>query len=86
MSPSEFIHKHILVALVADGVPDVIARGGADEGVKHYHKLAQASRKGAAFDDCLREAHLWVQFNCSKAERKPGRKRQPKSQIQLGLV
>lgn len=55
-------------------------------GVEHYHKLAQASRKGAAFDDCLREARLWVQFNCSKAERKPSRKRQPKSQIQLGLV
>ncbi|MGP2470321.1 hypothetical protein V1956_17290 [Yersinia sp. 2540 StPb PI] len=86
MTPEAFIHKHILVALVADGVPDVIARGGADEGVKHYHKLAQASRKGAAFDDCLREARLWVQFNCSKAERKPSRKRQPKSQIQLGLV
>ncbi|EPX0461471.1 hypothetical protein ACWV3E_003356 [Yersinia enterocolitica] len=86
MNPDEFIRKHIVAALVADGVPDVTARGGADEGVKHYHKLAQASRKGAAFDDCLREARLWVQFNCSKAERKPGRKRQPKSQIQLGLV
>ncbi|ATM85057.1 hypothetical protein [Yersinia frederiksenii] len=86
MTPSEFIHKHIVSALVADGVPDVVARGGADEGVKHYHRLAQASRKGAAFDDCLREARLWVQFNCSKTERKPARKRQSKSQIQLGLV
>ncbi|ELI8402829.1 hypothetical protein ACNVFO_002997 [Yersinia enterocolitica] len=86
MTPEAFIHKHIVAALVADGVPEPVARGGADEGVKHYHKLAQASRKGAAFDDCLREARLWVQFNCSKAERKPSRKRQPKSQIQLGLV
>ncbi len=86
MTPETFIHKHIVAALVADGAPDVVARGGADAGVKHYHKLAQASRKGAAFDDCLREARLWVQFNCSKAERKPARKRQSKSQIQLGLV
>ncbi len=28
MNPSDFIHKHIVAALVADGVPDVIARGG----------------------------------------------------------
>lgn len=28
MTPSEFIHKHIVAALVADGVPDVVARGG----------------------------------------------------------
>ncbi|CRY69600.1 hypothetical protein [Yersinia pekkanenii] len=86
MNPPDFIHKHIVAALVADGVPDVVARGGADAGVKHYHKLAQATKKGHCFDDCLREARLWVQFNCSKAERKPSRKRQPTSQIQLGLI
>jgi hypothetical protein len=86
MNPVDFIHQHIVAALVADSVPLVVAVGGAGVGVEHYHKLAQASRKGAAFDDCLREARLWVQFNCSKAERKPSRKRQPKSQIQLGLV
>lgn len=86
MTPEAFIHKHIVAALVADGVPLAVAEGGGSEAVKHYHRLAQASRKGAAFDDCLREARLWVQFNCSKAERKPSRKRQPKSQIQLGLV
>ncbi|OVZ85805.1 hypothetical protein CBW58_22870 [Yersinia frederiksenii] len=28
MNPSEFIRKHIVAALVADGVPDVVARGG----------------------------------------------------------
>lgn len=28
MSPSEFIHKHIVTALVADGIPDVVAKGG----------------------------------------------------------
>ncbi len=28
MNPSDFIHKHIVAALVADGVPDVTARGG----------------------------------------------------------
>lgn len=28
MTPSEFIHKHIVATLVADGVPDVVARGG----------------------------------------------------------
>lgn len=28
MTPESFIHKHIVAALVADGVPDVIARGG----------------------------------------------------------
>ncbi|HDL8423763.1 TPA: hypothetical protein PXR45_002031 [Yersinia enterocolitica] len=58
MSPSEFIHKHIVTALVADGIPDVVAKGGADEGVKHYHKLAQETKKGHCFDDCLREARL----------------------------
>lgn len=28
MSPEEFIHKHIIAALVADGVPEPVARGG----------------------------------------------------------
>ncbi|HHL2713170.1 TPA: hypothetical protein ACQ39K_004827 [Yersinia enterocolitica] len=85
MTPEAFIHKDIVAALVADGIPDVVARGGADEGVKHYHKLAQATKKGHCFDDCLREARLWVQFNCSKAERKVS-KRRGKESPQLGLI
>ncbi|HHG9959552.1 TPA: hypothetical protein ACPZLH_000670 [Yersinia enterocolitica] len=85
MTPEAFIHKHIVAALVADGVPEPVARGGADEGGKHYRKLAQATKKGHCFDDCLREARLWVQFNCSKAERKAGKKKPAKVAPQAGL-
>lgn len=28
MTPEAFIHKHIVAALVADGVPDPVSRGG----------------------------------------------------------
>lgn len=28
MTPESFIHKHIVAALVADGVPEQVARGG----------------------------------------------------------
>ncbi|CNF68851.1 Uncharacterised protein [Yersinia enterocolitica] len=45
MSPSEFIHKHILVALVADGVPDVIAKGGQTKASSTItNSLRQAAR------------------------------------------
>ncbi|WP_145533594.1 hypothetical protein [Yersinia alsatica] len=84
MTPEAFINKHIVAALVTDGVPEPVARGGADVGVEHYHKLAQATKKGHCFDDCLREARLWVQFHLSKQERKTG-KRRGKESPQLGL-
>ncbi|WP_256461397.1 hypothetical protein [Serratia sp. JSRIV004] len=36
--------------------------------------MSQASKKGAAFDDCLYRARVWAQGQTGKAERKTGKK------------
>ncbi|WON77810.1 hypothetical protein [Serratia sp. UGAL515B_01] len=75
MTPEEFIHKHITAALVAEGFPDQVAKGGADCGLEHYRCMSQASKKGAAYDDCLYRARVWAQGQTSKAERKSSKKK-----------
>ncbi|EOV4146776.1 hypothetical protein ACONX0_004650 [Yersinia enterocolitica] len=45
MTPEAFIHKHIVAALVADGVPDVIAKGGQTKALSIItNSLRQAAR------------------------------------------
>jgi len=36
--------------------------------------MSQASKKGAAFDDCLYRARVWAQGQAGKVERKTARK------------
>lgn len=48
MNPEAFIHKHIVAALVADGVPDVVARGGQMQVLSIITNLLRQPRKGIA--------------------------------------
>ena len=75
MTPTDFIRKHITEKLIAEGFPESVAGGGAEYGLEHYRCMSQASKKGAAFDDCLYRAKVWAQGQISKAERKAGKKK-----------
>ncbi|RDL25084.1 hypothetical protein [Serratia fonticola] len=85
MTPSDFIRKHITAALVAEGFPLSVAQGGAGIGLEYYRCMSQASRKGAAFDDCYQRARAWAQGQTSKSERKTGKKKQGRVTAQPGL-
>ncbi|KAF1368746.1 hypothetical protein [Yokenella regensburgei] len=74
MSPEEFIKKHIIDALVGEGLPQQVAQGGACVGLDHYRRMSQASRKGRAFEDCLHYARQWVIGQTTVAEREAGKK------------
>ncbi len=44
---------------------NLVIRGGAleiaaDEGISHYRRCSQASRRGAMFDDCFHAAKSWI--------------------------
>lgn len=67
------------------GVPVVSGSGGAGIGLEHYRCMSQASKKGAAFDDCLYRAKVWAQGQISKAERKAGKKKPGRVTAQPGL-
>ncbi|EFN2595368.1 hypothetical protein HKE85_004776 [Escherichia coli] len=77
MTPEEFICKYITEKLVAEGFPEIVARGGACRGLDYYRRSSQASRKGAMFNDCLFRARQWAlgQTNVTerKEKKKPGR-------------
>lgn len=75
MTPEEFICKHITEKLVADGFPEVVARGGLVGGLDYYRHCSQASRKGAIFDDCYFRARQWAlgQTTVTERKEKPGR-------------
>lgn len=45
MTPEAFIHKHIVAALVADGVPLAVAEGGG--GVKELSIITNLLRQAA---------------------------------------
>ncbi|EIM2960090.1 hypothetical protein K5Z09_004833 [Escherichia coli] len=67
MTPEEFICKHITEKLVADGLPEVVAREG---GLDYYRRSSQASRRGAMFDDCYFHAQQWALGQTTVTERK----------------
>ena len=79
MSPEEFIRKHITAALEADLLPSDSIRGGVERALDYYRRMSQASRKGAAFDDCLHLARKWALGQTPVAERK-ARKRSSSNQ------
>lgn len=69
MTPSEFIHKHIVAALVADGIPDVVARGGQMRALSTItDSLRQAARvlllmivygkRGCGFSSIVRKQNV----------------------------
>lgn len=70
MSPEDFIRKHITAALEADLLPSDAIRGGVERALDYYRRMSQASRKGAAFDDCLHLARKWALGQTPVAERK----------------
>lgn len=74
MTPEEFICKHITEKLVAEGFPEIVARGGACRGLDYYRRSSQASRKGAIFDDCYFRARQWALGQTTVAERKVKKK------------
>lgn len=85
MTPTDFIRKHITEKLMVEGFPLSVAQGGAGIGLEHYRCMSQASKKGAAFDDCLYRAKVWAQGQISKAERKAGKKKPGRVTAQPGL-
>lgn len=85
MTPETFIEKHIIAALVAEGFPLQVAQGGAREGLAHYRRMSQASRKGRAFDDCLFYSRQWALGQTTVTERKKGKKKPGKEVAPPGL-
>lgn len=84
MSPEEFIKKHITDALIGEGFPAEIVRGGAECGVDYYRRCSQSTRKGSVFADCLFRARQWAIGQTTLAERSAGRKQaQRKGQSSL---
>ncbi|WP_234262349.1 hypothetical protein [Klebsiella aerogenes] len=84
MSPQEFIKKHIIEALMAEGFSEQIARE-AECGVDHYRRMSQRSRKGRACDDCLYFARQWASGQTTVAEHKAGKKKPGRAATQPGL-
>ncbi|CAG9411194.1 hypothetical protein NVI2019_PEGOAJLN_00688 [Providencia alcalifaciens] len=62
MNPDDFIRKNIIKKLMELGYQE----GGtlefaADEGLSHFRRCSQASRRGAIFDDCYHVAKTWIE-------------------------
>lgn len=74
MSPEDFIRKHITAALEADLLPSDAIGGGVERALDYYRRMSQASRKGAAFDDCLYLAKQWALGKTPFSERKSRKK------------
>ncbi|EOA2966888.1 TPA: hypothetical protein ACJHGT_004260 [Yersinia enterocolitica] len=49
MNPPDFIHKHIVAALVADGVPDAVARGGGRRRRQALSQTRSGKPQGCSF-------------------------------------
>ncbi|UBH60600.1 MULTISPECIES: hypothetical protein [Proteus] len=60
MSPDEFIRKNIIQKLTDLGYSGGALEIAADEGISHYRRCSQASRRGAMFDDCFHVAKSWI--------------------------
>lgn len=83
MDHAEFIEKNIKQQLLAEGYSLPVAQGGANEGVDHFRRCSQASKKGAMFDDCLYRAKVWCETNGGKDE-KP--KKKPRARKTVGTL
>ncbi|ECM3181873.1 hypothetical protein QB94_16780 [Salmonella enterica subsp. enterica serovar Newport] len=50
-------------------------RGGAAQGLEHYRRCSQASRKGCMYEDCLFRARQWALGQTTTTERKQTKKK-----------
>ncbi|WFC29676.1 hypothetical protein PT008_05545 [Proteus mirabilis] len=61
MNHEQFIEKNIQAELKKLGFSlSVIQRATSYMAVEHYRRIAQASKKGRIFDDCLHIAKVWA--------------------------
>lgn len=49
-------YKNLLTLVIRGGALEI----AADEGISHYRRCSQASRRGAMFDDCFHAAKSWI--------------------------
>lgn len=60
MSPDEFIRSNIIKKLTDSGYQGGALELAADEGLLHFRRCSQASKRGAMFDDCYHVAKTWI--------------------------
>lgn len=49
-------YRNLLTLVIRGGALEI----AADEGISHYRRCSQASRRGAMFDDCFHAAKSWI--------------------------
>ncbi|MDC5890840.1 hypothetical protein PPN82_06845 [Proteus mirabilis] len=49
-------YRNLLTLVIQGGALEI----AADEGISHYRRCSQASRRGAMFDDCFHAAKSWI--------------------------
>lgn len=74
MTPEEFIRNNIITKLKGLGFQGGALEMAADEGISHYRRCSQASRRGAMFDDCFHAAKVWIEKYGNKTIDKPRRR------------
>lgn len=50
------LYRNLLTLVIRGGALEI----AADEGISHYRRCSQASRRGAMFDDCFHAAKSWI--------------------------
>lgn len=75
MNPTDFIRKHIIAALTAEGFAPSVVQGGGAKGLEHYRCMSQSTKKGSCFADCLFRARQWALGQTTAAERKAAKKK-----------
>lgn len=85
MNVEAFIRQHITTALVTEGFSEIVAQGGASQGLEHYRRCSQASRKGSMYEDCLFRARQWALGQATTVERKQAKKKPGREVAPPGL-
>ncbi|OXK82134.1 MULTISPECIES: hypothetical protein [Enterobacterales] len=60
MNHEQFIEKNIQAELKKLGFSLSVIQRASYMAVEHYRRIAQASKKGRIFDDCLHIAKVWA--------------------------
>ncbi|WP_272659499.1 hypothetical protein [Providencia sp. PROV172] len=74
MSPEDFIRKNITQKLQELDYQGGALQLAADEGIAHYRRCSQASKRGAMFDDCFHVAKVWMDKYGGNTKAKPKRR------------
>lgn len=74
MSPEYFIRKNIIQKLKELDYQGGALQLAADEGIAHYRRCSQASKRGAMFDDCFHVAKVWMDKYGGNTKAKPKRR------------